>query len=86
MAGNIIASSVPKSVQEMSMDGDEPPSRYVVNGNSFGSKDSSVQFPIPIIDVRLLSSEDELEKLRSALSSAGCFQVWIYKKTLQQFH
>lgn len=81
MAGNLLISSeeklLPKSVQELSMDGDEPPSKYLVKGSSFGSKISSTPIPIPIIDVSLLSSEEELEKLRSALSSAGCFQVRI---------
>lgn len=71
MASNLLV----KSIEEMSMDGDEPPSEYLVKGNSFGSKDSSTLIPIPIIDVSLLPSESELEKLRSALSSAGCFQV-----------
>nr|AFK39746.1 unknown [Medicago truncatula] len=79
MANNLLVSEeklLPRSVQEMSMDGDEPPSQYLVNGNVFGSKeDSSTLIPIPIIDVSLLSSEDELEKLRSALSSAGYFQA-----------
>ncbi|KAK7264854.1 hypothetical protein RJT34_32467 [Clitoria ternatea] len=79
MASNLKVSeekSVPKSVQEMSMNGDEPPSQYLVKGNSFGSvMDSSILIPIPIIDVSLLSSECELEKLRSALSSVGCFQA-----------
>ncbi|XP_020228977.1 codeine O-demethylase [Cajanus cajan] len=78
MAGNLLVSeekSVPKSVKEMSKDGDEPPSHYIVNGNSFGSETSSAQIPIPIIDVSLLSSEEELEKLRSALSTTGCFQA-----------
>lgn len=81
MAGNLLISSeeklLSKSVQELSMDGDEPPSEYLVKGSSFGSKISSTPIPIPIIDVSLLSSEEELEKLRSALSSAGCFQVRI---------
>lgn len=78
MAGNV-EKLLPKSIEEMSMDGYEPPSEYVVKGNnSFGSKDSSTLIPIPIIDVSLLSSEGELEKLRSALSSAGCFQVRIH--------
>ncbi|XP_057416028.1 jasmonate-induced oxygenase 4-like [Lotus japonicus] len=70
--------SLLKSVEQMSKEGDEPPSAYhVVEGlNGFGSnKDSSTQTPIPIIDVSLLSSEDELQKLRSALSSAGLFQA-----------
>lgn len=81
MASNRLVSeekSVPKSVKELSLDGDEPSPQYIINGNSFGSKDSSIQIPIPIIDVSLLSSESETEKLRSALSSAGCFQVRIY--------
>lgn len=65
----------PRSIQEMSMDGAEPPSEYLVKENTFGSRDSSSLFSIPIIDVSLLSTENELEKLRSALSSAGCFQV-----------
>jgi len=77
--------SVAKSVQEMSMEGDEPPPQYIVKGNSFGSKDSSALIPIPIIDVSLLSSEGELHSLRSSLTSAGCFQVWIYK-TFQKPH
>ncbi|KAL2338438.1 hypothetical protein Fmac_012884 [Flemingia macrophylla] len=78
MSGNLLVSEeklVPKNVIEMSINGDEPSSRYIVNGNTFGSKDSSAQIPIPIIDLSLLSSEGELEKLKSALSSAGCFQA-----------
>jgi hypothetical protein len=79
MASNLLVSEeklLSRSIQEMSMDGDEPPSQYLVNGNNFGSKeDSSTLIPIPIIDVSLLSSQGEQEKLRSALSSAGCFQA-----------
>jgi len=66
----------------MSMDGDEPPTQYLDKGNSFGSKYSSSLITIPIIDVTLLSSQGELEKLRLALSSAGCFQVRIYSNFL----
>ncbi|CAJ2634651.1 unnamed protein product [Trifolium pratense] len=44
MANNIL----PKSLQEMSMDGDEPPSQYLDKGNSFGSKETSTLTPIPI--------------------------------------
>jgi hypothetical protein len=87
MASNLLVSEeklVPRSIQEMSMDGDEPPSQYLVNGNSFGSKeDSSTFIPIPIIDVSLLSSQGEQEKLRSALSAARCFQV---SQDLQQLN
>ncbi|MED6205160.1 hypothetical protein PIB30_015276 [Stylosanthes scabra] len=87
MAGNDVLiseekSSMTKSIYEMSMDGDEPPPQYVVkeDNNSIGLKDSlsssSVMIPIPIIDMSLLSSsEPEIEKLRSALTSAGCFQA-----------
>ncbi|RDX97650.1 Protein SRG1, partial [Mucuna pruriens] len=74
MSSNVLCREE-KSVEEMSMEGDEPPSRYIVNGNSFGSKESSTAIPIPIIDVSLLSSEGELENLRSALTSTGCFQA-----------
>ncbi|KAJ7979009.1 2-oxoglutarate (2OG) and Fe(II)-dependent oxygenase superfamily protein [Quillaja saponaria] len=68
--------SLPKSVQEMAINGDEPPQEFIVKESKFGPKETSaISIPIPIIDVRLLSSEDELEKLRSALSSGGCFQA-----------
>ncbi|XP_054807006.1 jasmonate-induced oxygenase 4-like [Prosopis cineraria] len=82
MAGNLSVSeakSVGKSIQEMSMDGDEPPLQFVVKEHTFGSKQhdsSSESILIPIIDVSLLlSSEQELLKLRSALASSGCFQA-----------
>ena len=81
MAGNLLVSeetSLPKTVQEMSMNSDEPAPQFLVKETSFGSQDSTISVPIPIIDVSLLSSEDELEKLRSSLSSAGCFQVRTY--------
>ncbi|KAK4265273.1 hypothetical protein QN277_026346 [Acacia crassicarpa] len=80
MVGNVVVSggnSARKSVQEMSMDGDEPPPQFVVKQHPFGSKQcdsSSASTIIPIIDVSLLlSSEHELLKLRSALASSGCF-------------
>ncbi|MCI72965.1 flavonol synthase/flavanone 3-hydroxylase, partial [Trifolium medium] len=47
MANNVLVSELPKSILEMSMNGDEPPSEYLVKGNSFGSKeDSSTLIPI----------------------------------------
>ncbi|GLT51762.1 hypothetical protein SLA2020_251490 [Shorea laevis] len=75
-----------KSIQEMSIDGDEPTSQYMVLKDSFGSVDSSpAESLFPIIDIGLWSSppascsktdiDNELEKLRSALSFVGCFQV-----------
>ncbi|CAL0307096.1 unnamed protein product [Lupinus luteus] len=79
MANNLIISeekSLPRSIQEMSIDGDEPPQQFIVNRNSIWSKDTSTNIQIPIIDLSLLlSSEAELDKLRSALSSVGCFQA-----------
>ncbi|KAL7189826.1 hypothetical protein ACSBR1_039461 [Camellia fascicularis] len=80
--------SVSKTVQEMSKDGDEPPQNYIVRDNTlFGPIDTSPPLAlIPVIDISLfltspsslhssLQEETELEKLRSALSSWGCFQV-----------
>ncbi|XP_048134019.1 protein SRG1-like [Rhodamnia argentea] len=37
--------------------------------------DSDVPATFPVIDISLLSSEDELQKLSSILSSCGCFQA-----------
>ena len=79
----LLSDGVPlsKSVQEMSINVDEPPPEFHVKDSSFGSTDSfdlsaSVSVPVPVIDLSLLlSSKDEQEKLRLALESAGCFQV-----------
>lgn len=73
-----------KSVPQMAINGDEPPPpQYVLKQSIFGSIDVSPPYgPFPIIDISLFSpssppadAHNELEKLRSALSSAGCFQV-----------
>ncbi|XP_059431603.1 S-norcoclaurine synthase 1-like [Corylus avellana] len=79
------ASDLPKSVQEMSINGSEPPQEYIVKDATFGSVVSSPPLgSIPIINISLFlpsSSHDaehvenELQKLRSALSSSGCFQA-----------
>ncbi|XVE63646.1 hypothetical protein DITRI_Ditri07aG0036700 [Diplodiscus trichospermus] len=80
------AVSLSKSVEEMSAAGDEPPSQYIVKDSCFGSADFSPSLsPFPIIDISLFSSpsssfpgteaDRELEKLKSALSSSGCFQA-----------
>ncbi|CAN6699818.1 unnamed protein product [Malus baccata var. baccata] len=78
------------NVQEMSMNGEQPPAEYIVKESRFGSIDSSPPLAdeIPIIDISLFSPSSpqyseqaenhELQKLRSALSSAGCFQVSIF--------
>ncbi|KAK8682985.1 hypothetical protein V6N13_039061 [Hibiscus sabdariffa] len=68
-----------KSVQEMSVNGDEPPPEFHVKDGSLGCTDSShlsLSVSVPIIDLSLLSSsEKELQKLRFALESGGCFQA-----------
>ncbi|GKV18697.1 hypothetical protein SLEP1_g29038 [Rubroshorea leprosula] len=70
---------LPKSVQEMSVNHDEPPPEFLFKNNILGLSysstppDSSVS--VPIIDLSLLSTDVEQEKLRSALTSVGCFQA-----------
>lgn len=70
-----------KRVQEMVLKGEDPPQPYICRDGD-GSEDvSSSLSPIPIIDLSLFSSsapettEKELQKLKSALSSWGCFQA-----------
>ncbi|KAK4431791.1 protein SRG1 [Sesamum alatum] len=76
-------SSTPKPVQELVENGDELPQRYIWRDNGdYGAIDFSVPLAteIPVIDFSLLVSsksamDPELLKLRSALSSWGCFQA-----------
>ncbi|KAF3971082.1 hypothetical protein CMV_005289 [Castanea mollissima] len=78
-----------KSVEEMSINSEEPPQEYIVKDCSFGSIASSDPSPgsIPIIDISIFSLHDPkevgnaLEKLRSALS----FQRWRGKKKKQKW-
>lgn len=71
-----------KRVQEMVLNGEEPPPPYICRDDD-GTEDlSPLLNSIPIIDISLFSSsapirkqEEELEKLKSALCSWGCFQV-----------
>lgn len=72
--------SVFNPVQEMAVDCNTLPERYIykLNDDAIG-----VNFPvidIPVIDLSSLkypspSADKELEKLRTSLSSCGCFQV-----------
>ncbi|GAV85795.1 2OG-FeII_Oxy domain-containing protein/DIOX_N domain-containing protein [Cephalotus follicularis] len=71
-----------KRVQEMVLDGEEPPAPYLSRDGDEAQDISSPSSIIPIIDLSLFSSsiphnkqEEELQKLRSALSSWGCFQA-----------
>ncbi|XP_065848697.1 jasmonate-induced oxygenase 4-like [Euphorbia lathyris] len=75
-----------KSVEDLSIAGDQPPPEYIVKGCSYApayiSSCSSTSFPI--IDISLFSqsspADDDgeaqaLNILRSALTSSGCFQA-----------
>ncbi|KAK6941726.1 Non-hem dioxygenase N-terminal domain [Dillenia turbinata] len=75
-----------KSAQQMSIDGDQPPERFIVRESSFGVLDiCPPTASIPVINLSLLTSSDlslsskeevqELDKLRLAFSSWGCVQV-----------
>ncbi|XP_062157136.1 protein SRG1-like [Alnus glutinosa] len=71
-----------KRVQEMVLNGEEPPPLYVCRDGDETEEVSSTLSSIPIIDVSLFSAsapsskqEEELEQLRSALCSWGCFQA-----------
>ncbi|KAK9083225.1 hypothetical protein Scep_029696 [Stephania cephalantha] len=73
-----------KHVQELAINGDEPPQRYIRKdkGNE-APVDTSLSSSVPIIDLHLISSptsstqqkQDEIEKLKSALTSWGLFQA-----------
>ncbi|KDP35884.1 hypothetical protein JCGZ_10454 [Jatropha curcas] len=72
--------SISKSVQELAIDGKEPLEKYIQKEVTVEILSTSVPFiEIPIIDSGLLQSPltktEELHKLRSALSSWGCFQI-----------
>ena len=74
-----------KRVQEMVLDGEEPPALYICRDgeDTDDHTGNSTVSPIPVIDLSLVLpsaaptdiSIQELQKLRSALSSWGCFQV-----------
>ncbi|KAM0017943.1 putative codeine 3-O-demethylase [Helianthus debilis subsp. tardiflorus] len=74
-----------KTPYQMAIDGDQPSSKYMINNNctKFGSLETSPPFaPVPVIDIGCFVSsskqEDqqaELDKLRSALTTWGCFQA-----------
>ncbi|XP_062079713.1 protein SRG1-like [Humulus lupulus] len=62
--------------QVIHINGDDPPQEFFIKESAFGAVDSSPPLiPIPVIDLSMLSSKSELEKLRSALSTWGCFQA-----------
>ncbi|KAJ8767952.1 hypothetical protein K2173_020892 [Erythroxylum novogranatense] len=71
----------PRSVQELAVNVKEPPQKFFHKGTDGGVLDSAVPLvDVPVVDIGLLtspsaSSLQELEKLRSALSTWGCFQM-----------
>lgn len=76
-----------KTAQQMAMDRDQPPSKYIFNNTAkFGPLETSPPFaPVPVIDISRLHSsskqvdqQTELDKLRLALTAWGCFQVSIF--------
>ncbi|KAF9617076.1 hypothetical protein IFM89_033181 [Coptis chinensis] len=77
------ASVLVKHVQELSISGDEPPPRYIRKDKDDAPVNTSLSSSIPIIDIHVLSSpsssteekENELEKLKLALSTWGFFQA-----------
>ncbi|KAI3781969.1 hypothetical protein L2E82_11997 [Cichorium intybus] len=71
-----------KQVQEIALDYDHLPERYIrKQDEEYGSvanagPSSLVSEEIPVIDISLLTSSlSELDKLKSAVSSCGCFQA-----------
>lgn len=64
-----------KRVQDMCLDGDKPAKPYLCrDGDNVEVVPASLSH-VPIIDLGLIDQENEVVKLRSALSSWGCFQV-----------
>ncbi|PSS13897.1 hypothetical protein CEY00_Acc14510 [Actinidia chinensis var. chinensis] len=70
-----------KPLQELLIAGDTLPEKYIYKDSDYGVIDSSPPLmEIPVIDLSLLASsspsgEDEVQKLKSALCSWGCFQA-----------
>ncbi|KAA8522957.1 hypothetical protein F0562_009380 [Nyssa sinensis] len=83
MAGpspSAVVEPLSKPVQELTLDGDELPQRYVYKGGDGVIDASFPQLEVPVIDVGYLISSsnisgEELEKLQSALSTRDCFQI-----------
>lgn len=81
------AKSSSKSVQELLINGEEPPGAYFYKDGACGILDPCLPLvEIPIIDIGLLTSpsngREEIDKLHSALSSYGCFMVCFCHQTL----
>lgn len=65
-----------KPVQEIVENGIQFPNEYIWEDANYGVIDAFAPLAeIPVIDIARLNSVEELDKLRSALTSWGCFQV-----------
>lgn len=74
-----------RRVQELVVTGEDPPAPYVCRDDEDECEvagDLVKDSPIPVIDMEKLcnheESQDELEKLKLALSTWGCFQVHLF--------
>ncbi|KAF3453063.1 hypothetical protein FNV43_RR03496 [Rhamnella rubrinervis] len=70
----------PKTVQELVFEEEEIPEKYIHREYGGHTNDAFPYMEIPTIDIGLLvsssnSAADEIQKLRSALSTWGCFQA-----------
>ncbi|KAK2991068.1 hypothetical protein RJ640_010070 [Escallonia rubra] len=68
-----------KPVQELASNGGEPPERYIYRGSD-GIAPSFPLLEVPVVDLSCFASssplaDQELDKLRLAISSCGCFQA-----------
>ncbi|XP_022871571.1 protein SRG1-like [Olea europaea var. sylvestris] len=65
-----------KPVQEMVENGIQFPNEYIWKDANYGVIDAFAPLAeIPVIDIARLNNVEELDKLRSALTSWGCFQA-----------
>ncbi|XAR50521.1 Leucocyanidin oxygenase [Bertholletia excelsa] len=72
-----------KRVQEMVLNGEDPPAPYMSRDDEATEDDYSNESPIPVVNIGIFSSStpsadeymEELQKLKSALQSWGCFQA-----------
>lgn len=67
--------SLPGTVQELASKGEEIPEKFIHKDGDGGAPNAPIM-DVPVVDIALLgSSTEELDKLRSALNTWGCFQV-----------
>lgn len=72
-----------KPVQDLVLNSENLPKDYIYEEGGAGFRDALLPSEdIPVVDLDHFnspsSSEQELAKLKHALNSWGCFQVWLY--------